>query len=251
MILAPHPDGHVAVTQAEHAAMAAAIADSWGNERFGTLEPREPVRLAAERHEMAWEEWDRSPELDPATGLPFTVSALDPVVHLPMQVEGPRRLGEQSAYAGLLASLKHASMYERPSALGMLRSRARHVRAYLDASCELQADLRARVDADDAEVERNWRLVRTFDALSHDLLLDRAPCARSGVPAAAGAKLELSLERHDGGHTLDPWPFASGAVTLDVRGRMLEGTFSDEERMRTALASAPEVVLTYELVRAS
>jgi hypothetical protein len=250
VILVRHPGGHVAVAQAEHAAMCGELACAWGNGRFGSVEPEAEVRLAAEQHELGWVDWDRAPTLDPATGLPFSVRDLDPEVHLPMQLEGPRRLASQSPYAGLLALLKHRSMYQPPRALALLRPDGRRVRSYLQQSHSLGEDLRAQVAAGDEEIERNWRLVRAWDGLSHDLLLERAPCTRPDVPDAAGELTDLRLERRDGALTVDPWPFADDRVRLAVRGRLLHETFDDQERMRAALAGAPEVELVYDLVPA-
>jgi Protein of unknown function (DUF3891) len=249
VILVAHDGGHVAVTQAAHAAMCVELGRAWGNARFGAVEPADEVLLAAEEHELGWREWDRAPELDPATGLPFSVRDLDLDVHLPMQVDGPRELADRSPYAALLASLKHASMYSRPSPLGLVRADGRRVRDFLDRSRALQTELRARLDLGDDEVERNWRLVRAWDALSHDLLFDRAPCTRPAVPAAGGDAVDLRLERRGGAHVLNPWPFAADRVEVHAAGRLLEAPFDDQERMRGALAAAPEVTLTYELVR--
>jgi hypothetical protein len=139
-------------------------------------------------------------------------------------------------------------MYSRPAGLGLVRADGRRVRDFLDRSRELQAQLRARLDRGDDEVERNWRLVRTWDGLSHDLLFDRAPCTRPAVPAAGSAAVDLRLERRDGAHVLDPWPFATDRVEVHAAGRVLEAPFDDQEHMRAALAAAPEVTLTYDLV---
>ncbi len=250
MILVAHRDGIVAVSQADHAAMCAEFAGAWGNERFGAIRPAGVVRLAAEQHELGWRKWDDAPTLDPASGLPYTVRTLDPAVHLPMQLEGPRELAAQDPYAALLVAKKHASMYAPPTTIGrLLRSRDRAVHAFLQRSAALQEDLRAGLDVSDEELERNWRLVRAFDALSHDLLLDRAPCIRPGVPAAEGA-VELRLERCDGGHALDPWPFGPDRVRVHAAGRLLDERFTDEQRMRAALAAAPRITLAYDLVPA-
>jgi hypothetical protein len=250
VIVVRQPGGHVAIEQAEHAAMCGQLARVWGNARFGTVEPEAEVRLAAEQHELGWADWDQSPTLDPATGLPHAVRDLALEVHLPMQLEGPRRLAARSPYAGLLALLKHTSMYQPPGALGRLGADGRRVRSYLRESRSLGEDLRAQVGAGDDEIERNWRLVRAWDGLSHDLLLERAPCTRADVPDAEGALVELRLDRADGAVTLHPWPFAEDRVRLAMRGRLLHETFDDEARMRAALAEAPAVELTYDLAPA-
>ena len=125
-------------------------------------------------------------------------------------------------------------MYRRPSVLGLLRPDQRRIRTFLDRSASLQAELRAGVDAGDEEIDRDWRLVRFWDALSHDLLFARAPCSRQGVPSA-GVPVELRLDRRGDLYTLDPWPFATDRLSVHAAGRLLTERFSDEVHMRAAL----------------
>ena len=246
MLVVPHERGHVAVTQMEHAAMCAELAAVWGGGAFGPVEPADELHLAAGEHELGWIAWDRSPTLNPATGLPFTVIELDLAEYIQFQLDGPRRLAERSPYAALLTVHHHMSFYRRPTALGLLRARGRLIRSHLARSAAYRDELRERVDATDEEIERNWRLVRAWDGISHQLLYDRLPTSRR-VPAADGGEVELQLERHDGALTLDPWPFTAPEVTVRAQGRLLETTFTDQAQMRTALEQAPRIALEYDL----
>jgi hypothetical protein len=230
--------GSVAVTQAQHAAMCGELAAAWGNESFGDVDP--VVRLAAEQHELGWAELDASPPLDPATGAPLTVGDLHFSRYLHTQLDGPRRLAARDPYAGLLASLHHVSLYGPPGALGgRLTPNGRRLRSFFARSVELQGELRRALGVPEARVAREWRLVRAWDGLSHDLLLDRAPCERPRVPDADGTLLSLRLDRAGEAVTVDPWPFRTPSVDIPVRGRRL-----DEGRWR---ADAPEIALVYAL----
>jgi hypothetical protein len=91
-------------------------------------------------------------------------------------------------------------------------------------------------------VQRNRRLVGTWDALSLALLLDWAPCTLESVPAASGT---VDVALRDG--TLDPWPFTAPRVALRCEGRRLAGRFDDEGAMRAALGAAPRMALDIEL----
>lgn len=246
MLVAPHPRGHVAVTQPDHAAMCAELATAWGNDRFGEMEPADEVRLAAREHELGWVAWDRRPTLNPATGLPFSVLELDLAEYVDFQLAGPRLLAERSPYAALLAVNHHMSFYKRPPAVGLLRARGRLIKRHLDRSAAYRAELAEQVGAADEEIERNWRLVRAWDGISHDLLHERGPTVRR-VPAAAG-QVEIHLERRGGSFTVEPWPFGVPEVTVRCVGRLLTETFTDVERMRAALAEAPEITLEYGLL---
>lgn len=249
VIVLRHPDGHAAVTQQAHAAMCGQLARAWGNERFGSLDPGDSVRLAAEQHELGMLEWDRTPALDPASGLPVTVSGMDLAAHLPLRLQGPERVRDLDPYAALLVSLHHNSFYSKPPLVGLLRRNGRQINTYLARSAEFQQRLREELSTAPAEVERNWRLVRAWDGLSHQLLDDRAPCTLDAVPTANGAKAVLDLERDgDRAFTLDPWPFASERVVASAEASLLEGTYGDRESLREGLAAAPRIVLSYELV---
>ena len=48
---------------------------------------------------------------------------------------------------------------------------------------------------------------------------------------------------------VNPWPFREDAVMLHCEGRRLPQTFPNEETMRVALAHAPWITITMQLVR--
>ncbi len=226
--------------------MCGQLARAWGNDAFGEVEPFEEVCLAAEQHDSGWLAWEQSPTLDRGTGLPHTFDTAPFRVHLELHLAWSRALVGQSRYAALLVSLHHASFFSRPGSLGRLREGGRRIAGFLDDLARLQAELREALGVDDQEVERNRRLVRTWDGLSHDLLLGLAPRTRAGVPSAR-APVDLAIGRSGEAHTIDPWPFDGDRVLVRTEGRKLVGRFDDEDAMRTALAEAPWVELGYAL----
>lgn len=250
MILLPRPEGYVGVTRPAHAWVSGQLARAWGNERFGAVVPAESVCLAAEQHDLGWAEWDLAPPLDRSTGLPMTVDKMDFATHLRLRMGASERLMAQSRYAALLASLHHSGAYRMPRRVALIRRRGRLIRRYLIQCTELQARLRATLDVPAAEVERNRRLVRTWDGLSHDLLRGRAPRTRHDVPAGRDLTVDLDLGRRGDAHTLDPWPFAVDRVIVRAEGRLLRGTFRDQEELDRGLAQAPWIDLVYELLPA-
>jgi len=210
------------IAQAEHARQCAELARAWAGS------PSDEVVLAAEEHELGMRDWDREPDLDLETGLPRTITRMRLEVHLPLRLDGPRRLAQRSAYAALLASLHHVSFYRKPSAYDRLRRAGRLIGSYLRESAAFQAELRSGLDVPEQQVERDWRLVRAWDGISHGLMHELAPA-----------------------DTLDPWPFARDRVDVPMQARLLEGTFSDREALHRALAEAPLVELPYALTRSS
>lgn len=211
------------IAQGEHARQCAELARAWAGS------PSDEVVLAAEQHELGMLEWDREPDLDPESGLPRTITRMRLEVHLPLRLDGPRRLAKRSPYAALLASLHHVSFYRKPPAYRLLRRAGRLIGSYLRESAAFQAELRSRLDAPAEQVERDWRLVRAWDGISHVLMHESAP------PADA----------------LDPWPFARDRVDVPMQARLLDSTFSDREALHRALAEAPLIELPYALVRSS
>lgn len=240
MLLVAHPQGRVAVAQPSHGWMCGQLGRAWGNELAGTVEPYEEVVLAAEQHDAVWTDWELAPTLDRETGLPHAVFDVPMALRLEMYDRAPGELAVQSRYAALLVSLFRVSFFDvRESG---------EVGAYLARARAQQAELRATLAATDDEIGRNWHLLRVWDTLSLDLLVDRIPRVREGVPAAGGGRIDVTIDRRGPEYTLDPWPFRDDRVVLRTEGRLLERRFDDEQRMREALQRAPWVDLEYELV---
>jgi hypothetical protein len=109
--------------------------------------------------------------------------------------------------------------------------------------------MRTAVAAPPAEIERNWRLLRTWDALSHTIMQRRAPRTLEAVPAASGRPVDVQIADRDGAFALDPWPFEADRLVVNAEAQLLEGTFADEDSLERALAETPRIELSYELRR--
>jgi len=208
VLLVDHPDGKVAVAQPAHAWISGQLARAWA----GDVHPWEEVCLAAEQHDVPWLDWEREPAYDPATGYPYTFMSLDMPTKLAMWRSGPDALLAQSRYAALLVSLHGSRLYED-----------------LDRSA-FEQRLRASLDASDEEIERNHRLVWTWDSMSLALLLDWRPwTSHDGL-------------RMDPDGRVAPWPFKAGSLTVRCEGRLLT-------EPGAPLQDAPWVDLAYELIQ--
>lgn len=221
MLLRREADAVIVIGQPAHAWLSGQLARAWSPRP----EPWEEVCLAAEQHDAGMAEWDRSPKLNPETGLPRSFLELELDDHLEIWWRAAPLVLQQSRYAALLVSMHGTALYERRN---LDDERAR---AFLDGQRELQRRLMAGFDAE--QVRRNQRLIWTWDSLSLGLLLDWPPFDAGGIHVEDG--------------TLDPWPFASPAITVKSEGRRLGGTFDDEAAMRAALDAAPWVTLEFEL----
>jgi len=258
VVVREEPGGVVCIGQPSHAWVSGQLARAWGNERFGAVEPREEVCLAAEQHDVGWQERDLEPALEPEGGRPRSFMQWDRGAHLELWLRAPRLVLGQSRYAALLVSLHGHALYARDDLSRFPAEPAERIRGFLAAQRAFQAELLEVLREDpvlapfttEAAVARNQRLLWTWDSLSLALCLDWAPHTLRDVPAAAGA-LHVALSAADDGRlTLHPWPFATVEVSVRCEGRRLTGTFDDEAGLRAAYAAAPPVTLTWTLLAA-
>jgi uncharacterized protein DUF3891 len=245
VVLRREGDDHVAIGQPSHAWISGQLARAWGNDRFGPLEPREEVCLAAEQHDIGMADWDVSPTLNPDTGLPRSFMEMPLETHVGLWSRAWERALPQSRYAALLVSMHGTALYEMRDLSKLGEREAALVREYMESQRAVQERLLATVDAE--HVSRNQRLIWTWDAFSLALCLDWPPHTMRGVPAADGAvdvRLEPAGER---AVRVDPWPFREAGVRVRCEGRRLEGRYGDEKEMRAALETAPWVDLEFDL----
>ena len=244
MLLRRDGDDVIAIGQPAHAWLSGQLARAWGNAAFGAVEPWEEVCLGAEQHDAGLAAWERAPTLNPETGLPRSFIELTLDEHLAAWSSAAPLVLAQSRYAALLVSMHGTALYERRDLNRLPPADADRIRAFLAAQRALQADLVASLDAPEAQVRRNQRLVWTWDSLSLGLLLGWAPYELRAVPTADG-EVDLAV----GADTLEPWPFVADRVALRSEGRRLRGRFGDEPAMRAALAAAPWEAIAIELRR--
>lgn len=244
MLLRQDAEGTLAIGQPAHAWVAGQLARAWA----APFVPREELCLAAEQHDVGWTTWERAPELDPATGLPFTFSALAPVRRLELWAGSAELVLPQSRYAALLVSLHGTLLVERFPPEGG-EEVARAVAAYLEGEHGFQDAVLATLRDDPAyarhaspeAVARNRDLLFAWDGLSLALL--------HGVTeerAVAGHTL-AAVAADPGRVTLSPWPFRTETVSLVCEGRRLRGPYADERGLRRSLEAAPWRTLTVRL----
>lgn len=259
MVLRHDGAGVLAVGQASHAWLCGQLARAWGNARFGTVQPLEEVALGAEQHDVGMGRWDLSPVRNPATGLPHSFMEMGAAANAGLWSSGPQRLVTQSRYAALLAIMHGRRLYEGFDAAAATAADAAAVSAFLDHAGRLEASLLAALRADPVTaayatrevVERNSRLVWTWDLISLALLLDWAPRTLTAVPAAGGEALDVSLEAVSTRPpvvSLDPWPFAAPRLQVHCEGRRLTHGFADDAALARGLEQAPWETVAFALI---
>lgn len=232
-------DDGLVIGQPAHAWVSGQLARAWGNAAFPPPAPREPVCLAAEQHDVGWQDADVDPLRGP-DGRPLSFLEYPRAEHVAIWRDAARRLLAQSRYAALLVSLHGTALYDRyvdpdahPPEVAAL------IRAYLRDERARQEELAAGLDR--GEVDRNRRLIAALDQLSLALCHGRAATLED-VPGAAGpAAIRLEPTAGDGellplpvrdDHAvppaaatvraaLAPWPFEAEAVVVGCEARRL------------------------------
>lgn len=247
MLIREDERGVLAIGQQSHAWLSGQLARAWGNERFGSVEPREEVCLAADQHDVGWGSWDEEPLWHPEDGRPRSFMEMPLRAHLDLFTEGPRRMVSQSRYAALLVSMHGWRLYERRDLDELQPEDARAIERFLAEQRAFQAKLidSLRADplgathVDDDRLERNSLLIWTWDYLSLALCLAWAPATAKSAPTATGpADLRLTHDRERGVYRLDPWPFRAAAIGVRCEGRRLPSRFAGEREMRDTFATA-------------
>ncbi|MGH3022632.1 MAG: DUF3891 family protein, partial [Gaiellaceae bacterium] len=217
------PEGTVVLGQPAHAWVAGRLAHAWAE----PFEPREEVCLAADQHDVGWTAWELAPELDTATGLPYTFSALPPARRLALWARAGELVLPQSRYAALLVSLHGTLLVERFPPQGD-EELQRAVAGYLECEGAFQARMLESLRADPhyaphatAEtVARNRELVFAWDWLSLALLHGVTEGRR-----AAGLMLAPADDDPER-VAVTPWPFRPEALAVVCEGRVLRGRFA-------------------------
>ncbi len=250
-------DGLVVISQPSHAWVSGQLANAWGNDDFGFEEPGLELRLAAEQHDIAWLDWEASPTLNPATGLPHAFNELPTLEHLDIWNSATVRALAYGYLPATLISMHGTYLYESFHDFAADPDEERDAaRSFLRREQTFQQEALRRIEQThglkEVEVTRLRRLVSTWDALSLAVCMGLTqPRDITGVPTASG-EVDLRLTPLDScacNYGVSPWPFRSDALTIRCETRKLVGTFRDTDSMRKVLREATTLQLELTLVR--
>jgi hypothetical protein len=248
----------VCITQPHHAWIAGQLARSWGNDRFGSIEPYEAVCLGAEQHDIGWVTWENAPTLNPETGYPRAFTEVPPEVHTRLWANAKHLAMPMGRYATLLVSLHGTGLYERFTHWKRSPDSTRVVEAFLQEEREFQRQFIDRLKEDPAysphvtpeAIARNRQLVATVDALSLAICIGvTSEKTIDRVPTATG-ETRLTLRAIDGDPnslSIDPWCFRDEGVNVAIEGRILQEKADNESEMRQKLDNAPWINLAVAL----
>lgn len=256
------------VTHPEHARLAGAFAERWGNDRFLGPEPRSRVLKGIARHDDGWAARDSTPQIT-REGKPSAFSVelvgkysafeeIDLADYLAVRDRAVRLVAAEDAYSALLISLHTYSLLTEhadrstiaPGDLPLLDR-------FLEQQGLFQQQLREEIRADsDLKPEHKTEdsILQHFHLLQATDNLSLLACVSFSHPA----NLLHSLALRGGGSArvevlptaprefvLDPYPFDQPALTFTFPARHVCGkTFSSAAELQRAFAAAPVETLS-------
>jgi len=254
------------VTHPDHARLAGAFAERWGNDRFLPPEPRAHVLKGIARHDDGWTARDAAPQVT-RQGKPSAFSIelvgrysafeeIDLADYLAVRDRAVRLIAAEDPYAAVLISMHTYSLLTdhadrstiAPDQLPLLDEFLRQQKELQQA---LVREIGTKFSAEESGAEAirdHFRLLQANDNLSLLTCVDfRAP-----------ANLLHPLRRRDGGYSrvqvktvesrhymLDPYPFDEPSITLPFPARHVTGKiFRSSAELQEQFSAAPAATLT-------
>lgn len=160
------------VLQTDHAELAGALAEEWGNEEFAPPVPRASLVTAARRHDDGWAVWERSPRMADDGRRPLPFLEVHITSHLAFYDAAIVDVTDDDAYAGLMCAMHGAGLYrERYGTQPGLRNRwadsfGAEIEAFVRNMESSYPERIAALGVDEDERWRNYRLLQVFDRMS-------------------------------------------------------------------------------------
>ena len=255
------------VTHPDHARLAGAFAEHWGNDRFLSPEPRDRVLKGIARHDDGWLARDAAPQIT-RQGKPSAFSVelvgkysafeeIDLANYLAVRDRAVRLIATEDAYAALLISMHTFSLLTEhadrstiaPSDLPLLDRFLLQQKTFQDSLMnEIRCDASLAPEQKTAEsVRDHFRLLQATDNLS---LLTCVSFSRPAhllhpLPLRGGGYSPVEvLPAGQRDFVLRPYPFAERTLTFSFSARHVIGkVFSSPFELQRAYSVAPVVML--------
>ena len=238
---APSDTPRLAVTMYEHNALCMQFAHAFGNDRFEPLAPADLMIYVISHHDAGWLEFDREPQIDTTTGLPFNLVDTPPEFITVTSSLSPDFNQRHHPYCGLISSMHSWGLYngryglsklvlldkiaakDRPLADKMLNGELERQRRL---KAELAQYPEARAWLDERKVFQNYKALQFIDTLA--LYFNRIhPGERieqtfENVPLSPEQDVAITI-RPAGVNTyqLSPFPLAANRAEFAFCGRRI------------------------------
>jgi len=256
------------VTHPDHARLAGAFAERWGNEKFLPPEPRAHVLKGIARHDDGWAARDAAPQIT-RQGKPSAFSVelvgkysafeeIDLADYLAVRDRAVRLIAEEDPYAAVLISMHTYSLLSEhadrstiaPAELPLLDQ-------FLEQQKSFQGKLLQKISGDpnlppnqktEAAILDHFRLLQATDNLSLLTCVDftRPANLLHPLPLRGGGHSRVEVRSAGSRHfVLDPYPFAERSLSFQFPARHVTGkTFSSSAEMQERFGTAPVEMLT-------
>jgi hypothetical protein len=234
------------VTHPDHARLAGAFAERWGNDRFLPPEPRNHVLKGISRHDDGWAARDAAPQIT-REGKPSAFSIelvgkysafeeIDLADYLAVRERAVRLIASEDAYAAVLISMHTYSLLHdhadrstiAPDDLPLLDDFLEQQRALQHSLLNtIRRDARLTSEqAHEATVLDHFRLLQATDNLSLLTCVDfRQPAhLLHPLPLRNGGYSRVEVKSAGQRHfTLHPYPFSEPVLSFSFPARRVEG----------------------------
>jgi hypothetical protein len=250
------------VTHPDHARLAGAFAERWGNDRFLPPEPRVHVLKGIARHDDGWLMRDAKPQIT-RQGKPSAFSTelvgkysafeeIDLPDYLAVRDHAVRLVASEDPYAAVLISMHTCSLLGdhadrstiAPADLPLLDQFLEQQKAYQESlRQQIAADSRfTPQQASEAAILDHFRLLQATDNLSLLTCVDfRLPAhLLHPLPLRNGEYARVTVRSAGSRHfTLDPYPFPEPSVRFEFPARHVQGkNFATAAQLQTQFAVA-------------
>ena len=254
-------------THPDHAHLAAAFAEHWGNDRFASPIPRTHVLYGIAAHDDGWAVRDVAPQIT-AQGKPSAFSTelvgkysafeeIDLVDYLRVRDRAVKIVAESDPYAAILVSMHTYNLLTaRADRSTIVQDQLPLLDAFLADQKALQeklftviqGDSEASADEESKErIDDNFRLLQACDNLSLLSCVDYQKPATLLHPlrlkdrGSESVAVESLGERY---FCLTPYPLDISPLIVEFPARHIEGkTFANAEELRQAYADAEVAML--------
>jgi len=256
------------VTHPDHARLAGAFAERWGNDLFPSPEPREHVLRGIARHDDGWAARDAAPQIT-RQGKPSAFSTelvgkysgfeeIDLVDYLAVRDRAVREIAAEDPYAAILISMHTYSLLnDRSDRSTIAPEQLPLFEKFLEGQKELQVSWRNQIASNpklkpehksDDVILDHFRLLQANDYLSLLTCVDfqKPVNLLHALPARGGKRIPIQVRAIATRHfVLDPYPFAERMVSFQFPARHAKGKhFSSARELQDAFVAAPVEMLS-------
>jgi Protein of unknown function (DUF3891) len=256
------------VTHPDHARLAGALAERWGNELFPRPEPREHVLRGIARHDDGWAARDAAPQIT-RQGKPSAFSTelvgkysgfeeIDLPDYLAVRDRAVRLIAAEDPYAAILISMHtYSLLHEHADRSTIAPAQLPLLDEFLVGQKALQNSLRKQIvsnpnlkrehKSEDAILD-HFRLLQANDYLSLLTCVDfqRPVNLLHALPARDGKHIPVQVRSVGSRHfALDPYPFDEPSISFQFPARHVKGKlFPSAAELQAAFHAAPVEMLS-------